>query len=132
MDDAQVQMWLNALENSMRSRISDFQSRLTDTNYLETVLEIECTAVERKLRNPGGYASESVDNVAMSFRSDAASGTLRLTDDEWARLGYVSELGSANITPGAPSLADEIPDFCDGWIGDPSSCDPEWTQAWPY
>jgi hypothetical protein len=123
-------MWLNALESRMRARIADFQSRLTDLDYVQAVLEIECTAVERKLRNPGGYASESVDNVAMSFRSDAASGTLRLTDDEWARLGYVSELGSANITPGAPSLANERPDC--GWINDPVGVDPEWSQSWPY
>lgn len=132
MDDDQVQMWLNALENRMRSAIPDFASRLTDPAYVATVLELECTAVERKLRNPSGYASESVDNVALSFRSDAASGTLRLTDDEWARLGRPHGLGSANISPGAPSLADERPDFCAGWMGEPTSCDPEWTQAWPY
>src|SRR5437764_13476330 len=89
-----VQRWLTALENLIRLRLPDFDTRLADAAYAARVADIECTAVERKLRNPEGYASESVDNVSLSFRSTAASGVLQLTEDEGADLGYVSGSGS--------------------------------------
>lgn len=130
LDAAQVQMWLDALEAEIESEIPDFQTRLTNPLYIQTVRSIELSAVERKLKNPEGYASESVDNVALSYRASAASGTLILTDREWARLGKSMDLGAIRVTPGAPSLADVPVDWCDGWIGSPS--DPEWSQAWPY
>lgn len=114
--DAQLQAWIDALEHEIRTVVKDFASRAADPDYVLTVRNIEIAAVERKLRNLQGYASESVDNVALSYRSGAASGVLQLTADEWSRLGVASEIGSANITPGAPNVAD-IPWFRDdpGW-----------------
>ena len=99
---APVQRWLDALENLIRVRVPDFDSRLTDPGYTARLRDIECTAVERKLRNPDGFASESVDNVALSYKSNAASGVLELTQGEWTDVGIVSGIGSVRITPGAP------------------------------
>lgn len=110
-----VPRWLTALENMIRSRVSDFDMRLQDPDYRARVLDIECIAVERKLRNPDGYASESVDNVALSYRSNAASGVLELTPDEWADLGYRYGFGSVRVNPGQPPMPTEWDEWRHWW-----------------
>lgn len=101
---APVQRWLDALENLIRVRVPDFDTRLDDAVYAARVKDIECTAVERKLRNPDGFASESVDNVALSYKSNAASGVLELTSGEWSDVGFVYGIGSVRVTPDAPPV----------------------------
>lgn len=120
-----VPRWLDALENMIRTRVPDFDERLTDDAYRARVLDIECIAVERKLRNPDGYASESVDNVALSYKSNAASGVLELTADEWADLGYRYGLGSIRVNPGQPPFPTEWDEWRRWWP-------PVGAEAWRY
>lgn len=115
---APVQRWLDALENLMRTRVPDFADRVAaDVGYAARVRDIECAAVERKLRNPDGYASESVDNVALSYRSNAASGVLELTPGEWSDVGYRYGIGSMRVTPGRPPVPPAAPWWAsDEWL----------------
>lgn len=117
---ASVPRWLDATELRMKLRVPNFAARVAaDADYKALVRDIECTAVERKLRNIDGFASESTDNVAVSFKADSASGNLKLTDEEWADLGVSQGVGSLRITP-------------DPQVAVLSPLDVGWGPSWPF
>lgn len=119
VDDPQlapVPRWLEATELRIKLRVKNFTERIaSDTDYRDLVRDIECTAAERKLRNIDGFASESTDNVAVSFKSDSASGNLNLTPDEWSALGFTQGIGTLHVTPDPPKVP-------------PADC---WGMSWP-
>jgi hypothetical protein len=89
---------LARVEGRIRARVGDLATQITADASLEAVLvEIEADAVARALRNPEGYRQEQ-DGDYMYIRGDAAtSGSLDLTEDEWARLGITTN--GFTITP---------------------------------
>lgn len=95
----QVDAWLDDIEASILARIPTLTELVASGALLErTVVKIEAAAVIRVLRNPDGKITERIDDYSWTRDSSTASGSLYLTDDEWAEL-----------TPSASSDAFSIP-----------------------
>lgn len=84
---AQVNAWLGDVENLILARIPDLADRVAaGTLATELIAQVEANAVVRKVKNPDGYSSETVDDYTYRRNEDARRGELFLTDDEWALL----------------------------------------------
>lgn len=110
----QVGAWLDDIEASILSRIPNL-TELVDAGTLQrqTVVKIEAAAVIRVLRNPDGKLTERIDDYSWTRDSSTATGSLYLTDDEWAELTPSVATDAFTIRPhyepgwcpGAPSGA---------------------------
>lgn len=78
---------------------------LSKTDYWRIISEVTF----RKLRNPGGYASEGEGGVSYSLRADVASGTFLLTDSDIETLTGRSPR-STNMLPGTVGMGVDV-----GW-----------------
>jgi hypothetical protein len=110
---------LDRIENRIRARLSDLDTRVTDSSiYFDTLVEIEADAVARVLRNPSGLLQEQDGDYGYTRDRNVASGALSLTDEEWSRLG-VSH-GAWTITPSLGITEGTWPAvsavYDDGWV----------------
>lgn len=81
----QVEYWLNAAELLIKSRLGDVT--LLDE---AAVTYVEAESVAARLRNPDGYASESIDDYTYRFGSETRQVAIR---PEW--WGLLSPLAGA-------------------------------------
>jgi hypothetical protein len=96
----QVPIWLNSIERRLRKRIRDFDNRVNlDPDYKLDVIDVECSAIIRILKNPEGFKSESEGTYAYSIDSRVASGFMLILDEEWDQLGVNSGAFTINPTP---------------------------------
>lgn len=84
-----IETRLEDVERMIRRKVSDLSDRVSDSDYLEDVKQIEADAVLRLVRNPEGYISESDGNYTYMLARDLASGKLEIFDEEWETLGVV-------------------------------------------
>lgn len=79
---------LAQVERMILRRIPDLVAQI-DAGDLdaEDLTDIEAEAVLRVVRNPDGLASETDGNYGYVKSADAADNSLRITAEEWQRLG---------------------------------------------
>ncbi|ASJ79532.1 head-to-tail adaptor [Mycobacterium phage Kalnoky] len=87
-ETALINVRLADVERMIKRRIPDLATRVTDSDYLEDLKQVEADAVLRLVRNPEGYLSETDGNYTYMLRSDLASGKLEIFPEEWEILGY--------------------------------------------
>ncbi len=86
-EQAQVQAWLDDVEVLIRSRIPDLPGLVAaGAPTVATLVMVESNAVIRKIRNPEGYTSETIDDYTYRYNEQVRRGDIFLTDDEWALL----------------------------------------------
>lgn len=86
---ALVNARLGDIERRIKRRVPDLAEKVVDgTVDIEDVIQVEADAVLRLVRNPEGYIQESDGDYSYMLSSEAASGKLRVLDDEWEMLGY--------------------------------------------
>ena len=90
----QVEQWLNDAELQIRVRLGPIAGL-----DQEAVAFVEREAVVLKLRNPEGYASESVDDY--TYRWGSSSGRVAILDDWWALLSP-QESSAYSVRVGSP------------------------------
>ncbi len=97
----QVEAWLEDIESLILARIPNLATHITEGwPTTETVAMIEANAVIRKVKNPDGYTSETIDDYTYRFNDSARKGDLFLTAEEWALLLPSRSTGGAwTITP---------------------------------
>ena len=97
---------LDDVETIIRSRISDFDSRVSaDPMFADLLILVEAKAARRVMLNPQGIRqhSEGVDDFQQSntFDTSISGSDTYLTDDEWALLGAGSaRSGSFSMAAG--------------------------------
>lgn len=97
---AQVQAWLDDAEAVVLSRIPDLTDRLTaGTLVVDVLVMVESNAVIRKIRNPEGYTSETIDDYTYRYNEQVRRGDIFLTADEWALLLPGSAAGAFTVRP---------------------------------
>lgn len=83
----QVEAWLEDIESLILARVPNLAANITDGRpTAATVTMVEANAVIRKVKNPDGYTSETIDDYTYRFNESARKGDLFLTDEEWALL----------------------------------------------
>lgn len=91
---AQADAVLDDVETIIRSRIGDFDVRITDPLFVDLLVLVEAKAARRVMLNPLGIRqhSEGVDDFQQSsmFDTSISGSDTYLTDDEWALLGASS------------------------------------------
>lgn len=88
-ESALVDARLGDIERRIKRRVSDLDGKITaGTVDLEDVIQVEADAVLRLVRNPEGYIQESDGDYSYMLSAEAASGKLKILDDEWEILGY--------------------------------------------
>jgi hypothetical protein len=81
----QVGRWLANAELLIKSRIPDLDALITGGQIDQNaVVYAETEAVIRKIRNPDGKVSEDIDDYRYRLNTDAAKGSIFITDDEWS------------------------------------------------
>lgn len=121
-ETTQATLWLEDVERAILRRISDAVTHAaTDTNYHDTLVQVESDAVTRKLENPEGYVSESSEGYSYSFnvgagRNRVVINPLDLTPEEWTALGWY---GGAWVLP--PNLQPQPYNDTDCMIEPPTS-----------
>ena len=89
---------LDRIESRIRQRITDLDDRIDDdVTFVDILVEIEADAVARVIKNPSGLLSEQDGDYMYTRDRSMASGSLRLTDEEWSRLGVTK--GAFTIAP---------------------------------
>jgi len=84
---AQVQAWLDDAEAVILSRIPTLPDLLgAGAPTVATLVMVESNAVIRKIRNPEGYTSETIDDYTYRYNEQVRRGDIFLTDEEWAVL----------------------------------------------
>ncbi|WP_172121387.1 Gp19/Gp15/Gp42 family protein [Actinomyces faecalis] len=111
-ESAYVDTLLARVHNRVRVRLPDLVDRADrDETVRALLVEVEAEAVARVFRADGAiYTSESEGEYSYQLNDSVASAALRVTDDEWARLG--SPLSSVTAeTDGylATRLAGRVP-----------------------
>lgn len=101
LEVAQVTAWLEDVESIILRRIPDLDARVTAGNPpAATVVRVEANAVIRKIRNPDGKVSETIDDYTYRLGGDARRSDLFLTDDEWSEILPVVISGAFSTRPG--------------------------------
>lgn len=101
MEFQQIGSWIRRAEIRIERRLGALED--LDPNV---VTDVVVRAVARKVRNPDGFVSESVDDYNYRYNEATRKGEVYITDDEWADLspGAVdSSVGSTQMY-GAPDL----------------------------
>lgn len=97
---AQVQAWLDDVEAVILARIPTLPALITDgVPTVATLVMVESNAVIRKIRNPEGYTSETIDDYTYRYNEQVRRGDIFLTDEEWALLTPGASGGAWTITP---------------------------------
>lgn len=104
-------MRLDDVEALIRARIPDLDAQITAGTISEAlVVLVECDAVLRLLRNPGGYRSETIGEYSYQLDTrGSATGALMILDSEWALLGVSA--GAFTVAPylESPPIAMPVP-----------------------
>lgn len=88
-EEALVDARLGDIERRILKKVPDLADKITaGTVDVEDVKAVESDAVLRLVRNPDGYIQESDGDYSYMLSSEAASGKLKILDDEWELLGY--------------------------------------------
>jgi hypothetical protein len=101
----QAQSWLTDVETLIRSRVSDYATRVGDPDFVALVRLVEVKAVRRVFLNLKGARqhSETIDDFTQSDTFDVtiAGSDLFVTDEEWQLLGAGSaRAGSFSMATG--------------------------------
>lgn len=101
----QAQSWLTDVETLIRSRVSDYATRVGDLDFVALVRLVEVKAVRRVFLNLKGARqhSETIDDFTQSdtFDTTISGSDLFVTDDEWQLLGVGSaRAGSFSMATG--------------------------------
>jgi hypothetical protein len=110
---------LDRVETRIRARIPTLHDRLADESDLVALLvEVEADAVARVIRNPNAYLQEQDGDYMYTRDRSMATGSLHLTDDEWARLGVSKAAFTIGLSLGRtfdeePSSLEEGPVWVD-------------------
>jgi len=117
-EQAQVQAWLDDAEALIRARIPDLSDlAAAGAPTVATLVMVESNAVIRKIRNPEGYTSETIDDYTYRYNEQVRRGDIFFTDDEWALLTPGAAAGAFSTTPGfAPDWAVAYPAPPLGWL----------------
>jgi hypothetical protein len=94
----QVTLWLGDVERDiLRRQPAALQMAGADPNYFDTMSQIEANAVIRKINNPQGLQSETLDSYSYNRGTSSNTGTtslgLDLSNDEWRALGVITAVG---------------------------------------
>jgi hypothetical protein len=93
-ESAQVDAVLDDVETIIRSRVGDFDVRISDSLFVDLVILVEAKAARRVMLNPLGIRqhSEGVDDFQQSstFDTSISGSDTYVTEDEWALLGASS------------------------------------------
>lgn len=97
-EQAQVGAWLGDVESLIRLRVPNLDDRVAAGEIPPgTVVMIETNAVIRKMTNPDGKVSETIDDYTYRYNETARKGDLFLTDDDWALL--LAQSGAFSVRP---------------------------------
>ncbi len=98
---AQVQAWLDDAEAIILGRLPDLVAAVAaGVPSTATVVMVESNAVIRKIRNPEGYTSETIDDYTYRYNEQVRRGDIFFTDDEWALLRPTVSGGAFSTQPG--------------------------------
>ena len=102
--------WLNTASAIIRSRIANVDTRIADsTDYEDLVIGVAVEMVLRKMRNPDGKRSETIDDYSYTRDESASSGGLFMSTDE------VALLSATGAPAGAFSIRTEAdPGYAEG------------------
>ncbi|RZS39146.1 Gp19/Gp15/Gp42-like protein [Herbihabitans rhizosphaerae] len=106
------------IEAELLARIPNLVTRANaEPAYKALVVRVECDAVLRVVRNPGGYRQETAGDYSYSADPRAASGYLFVTDDEWRLLGVARGAFTIApvVNPAYPGPFPLPPDDLTGW-----------------
>ena len=114
---AQVEAWLDDAEAVILSRIPTLPDLLgVGAPTVATLVMVESNAVIRKIRNPEGYTSETIDDYTYRYNEQVRRGDIFLTDEEWSLLSPAGAAGAFSTTPGfVPDWAVVYPPRPYGW-----------------
>lgn len=99
-ETASVSVRLEDVERMIRRRIPDLDAKVTSgVINVDDVVQVESDSVLRLARNPEGYKSETDGDYTYTLNNDLTSGTLGITDDEWAILGVTGGGGMFFLSP---------------------------------
>lgn len=100
---AQVAAWLEDAEAVILARLPGLPEMVSaGTPTVATLVMVESNAVIRKIRNPEGYTSETIDDYTYRYNEQVRRGDTFLTADEWALLTPGGGAGAWTIVPGGP------------------------------
>lgn len=97
----QTTLWLRDVERDiLRRQPSALDMAGADPNYSDTMVQVEANAVVRKVNNPQGLVSETLDSYSYNRGNSTSLGSgngdpLSLTIDEWRSLGVIMSVGWA-------------------------------------
>ena len=103
-----MQTLLDDVEILIKAKIPDLDEKADDENYLAVVVMVEASAVARLVRNPEGYTSETDGDYTYQVNYRLATGSLEITDKEWALLGVSSGVFMINASPRMPQSSLEL------------------------
>lgn len=99
-EQAQVQAWLDDAEAVILSRIPTLADLVAaGAPTVAALVMVETNAVIRKIRNPEGYTSETIDDYTYRYNEQVRRGDIFLTADEWALLLPGSAAGAFTVRP---------------------------------
>lgn len=112
-ETALVNRRLEQVERQILRRIPDLADQITDgTIDQDDVVDIEAEAVLRVIRNPEGLFSEQDGSYGYQLSREAADNRLRITAEEWERLGIkpsrMFSIVPNPVAPVAPSAYDSF------------------------
>lgn len=120
LEVAQVQAWLSDVENLILARIPTLAVLVAAGSPTASVVAaVEANAVIRKIKNPDGYSSETIDDYTYRRNEDARRGELFLTDAEWALLFPDAGGGAFTIRPGGVKVNEGWWLHPDTWVPAP-------------
>jgi hypothetical protein len=65
-----------------------------DKGFRAEIVDVQVEAVMRVLMNPDRHSAESIDDFSFRRDKSISDGTLRITAEEWARLGITNDVTS--------------------------------------
>lgn len=91
-EDVVASTRLNTLERWIRKRLDtagrDLDAEVSaDDDFRGEVIDVQVEAVLRVMMNPDRLRAESIDDHSFTRDRSISDGTLRITADEWSRLG---------------------------------------------
>lgn len=100
---ATIGVRLNDVERLVRKRIPDLDDQISDGVIdVEDLIQVECEAVIRVIRNPEGFVSETDGNYTYQLAHSTVASKLEVTPDEWLLLGVSLKGGMFTLVPDFP------------------------------
>lgn len=104
-ETALVERRLAQVERMILRRIPDLAEQISAGDIDQAdVVDIEAEAVLRVIRNPDGLYSEQDGSYGYQLSREAADNSLRITAEEWERLG-IKPSRMFQISPGRAGVA---------------------------